>query len=100
MAYGGRWNATVMSMAGGKAMMLTALRCYTELVEKCCRCYVTLCKGGCYCIPCCIRWILPCLPLSGLEVAYRWLLTGHLLLDLYCARLSQHLQTDHGPLSK
>ena len=45
MKYCGRWNTTVLAVVGGKAMMLTVLRGYTELVEECDRYSTTLCKG-------------------------------------------------------
>ena len=40
-----RWNATVFVMADGKVIVLTVLRCYTELVGECGGCYTTLYQG-------------------------------------------------------
>ena len=86
--------------------LCTVHGCYTGFVEYCGCCYITLCKRlhtFCHFVTrmlfCPVYYVclLPSAP--KLRVTCKWLLTGHLLLDLYHTTFSQDLHMGYGSLT-
>ena len=92
------WNITVLALADGRAIMFTIPRHCTELFKNVEDVITHYTKVVAVVLFRCMMYA-PLPPLTISEIAYVWLLTGHLLLDLYHARFSQDLHIGHGPPS-